>query len=329
MSAAVQSKSSEPEKCMRYHQHHQIRPAASSTPTKPETKARTQVRVRNMKDKRACLTPPPPSIPRAVGKERLLHHAGSAEDLPQQVNRKRQKVHRRLLTEPGKVPPAFRNGGNLGGQFPPPPALSWVDLRATAERNNLKRQANGGSPPSHLPPPPPPLFHPYCHMYGFPYFPFPYYPPPPDWPLEPGEHGEQAYLPYSNCKTDTEALDLAQHVPFQYSRPFPLDYYHSYYRDIAKYQKKSQDQAKPHPPSTLGRPDSAPCDPPQRTEKASPKRPLIDVKFSDKPPRERAEVEATQQNVLDLESLDDQLCEVLRSCEDRVHHLRAECSKYS
>lgn len=330
MTAAVHGKNGAvPDVCMRYHQHHQhhqqIRPAASSTPTKQgagRDKAAERTKVRNMKEKRTCSTPPPPSIPRVMaGREGPLQHAGSADDLPHpQAHGRKEKVHRRLQTEPGAV-------SSLANLFPP--ARSWGDMRATAERSKLAKQRSSTSPPE-LPPPPPPLFNPYCHPYAFPYYPaypFPCYPqlPPPDWPQDMGEH---APLPPPRSKTETEALDLAT-LHHQYSRPFHLDYYHSYYRDMIKFQKvfsKTQDQAKPG--ATV--PESIPHGGPAQSKRTTGNQAAdIASRPKDNPglESEDAKHNVVHQNVLDVQGMDNLLCEVLKSCEDRVHKLRTECSK--
>lgn len=347
--------------------HTQVRPAACSTPDSKQGAGRhgrvrnVAARPKNMREKRACSTPPP-SVPgkwvavEGEGTKRgVLHRGGgSAEDLrlqqvypplPPPHQRKTHLHHRKSATESGKVSSLTNLRSASGGLVLPPPLVAGGTNGGNQKpamgtntfwKSKQKLAASNAPSAPHLPPPPPPLFHPYYHPYSIPYpppYPFPYYMQllPPEWAQESGDWPHPPPPPPSaQPRTQTEALDLAtlhnHHHLFNYPRGYPLDYYQGYYRDLLNFHKqslKTQDQVNPQ---VLSKP------PMGKGGVSDPGSPAQTAEVDDKPLGSAVDTEQPARNlnqVLDVEGLDVLLCELLNSCEERVQGLRKECGEYN
>lgn len=170
------------------------------------------------------------------------------------------------------------------------------------------------------PPPPPPFFHPYYHPYGFPFlppYPFPYYPHPFNW--QQGPMGVEEHIPLTakSHRGQMEALDLAtlhqKHYQFQRDvLNHPADYYHRYYMNlfpkIQAHGPSLEDKDFPKPPSVL-----------RHDEVKTPTLPVSSLPKHDETQADDGTRKAC------LETVNDLLCGMLKSCEKNVHKMQTEC----
>lgn len=144
--------------------------------------------------------------------------------------------------------------------------------------------------------------------------------------------GHAPRVPFRQPPTQAEALDLAtlHHRHPYYLRGYPLDC-HPYYLELWKHHEQpTRDQVNPRVPPTA-----------ERTTPIT----GIEVGWGRSGERARGEKEegkggengfapmppggvgGHQHQVLDVESLDILLCELLNSCEEQVQRVRAECGE--